>query len=205
MTNTDATLIGGGLALSGVVITLAGNTYRDRLKERRAGRQARDQAIAELLAAVVELVTGVQAIRAAYEGRTTARARIRIAAGMWAAVSAIFVGQEEFAWSALTDWRKTAPLMERLLAMDRDQNEQQRTMALDMAAVLLPRASRFYAAVAILTLGPDKRIADAVRDLTPAVGALTEAIAAKQRKYDRARSRAQKALGRFRTIADQRR
>jgi antirestriction protein ArdC len=67
-----------------------------------------------------------------------------------------------------------------------------------------PRTARFYAAVAVLTLGFDIKIANAVRDLTPAVGALLEVIAADEKKYARARARAEKALGNFRTVADQR-
>jgi hypothetical protein len=43
------------------------------------------------------------------------------------------------------------------------------------------------------TLGPDEKITDAVRDLTPAVGALTEVIAANQEKYDQARAHAEEA------------
>ncbi len=71
--------------------------------------------------------------------------------------------------------------------------------------MLLPRTVRFYSAVAVLTLGSDKQIANAVRDLTPAVGRLMEVIGAKARTYERARARAEKALGRFRAVADQRR
>jgi len=57
----------------------------------------------------------------------------------------------------------------------------------------------------VLTLGSDEKIANAVRDLTPAVGALMEVIAARQRTYERSRARAEKALGAFRAVADQRR
>jgi hypothetical protein len=71
--------------------------------------------------------------------------------------------------------------------------------------VVLPRTVRFFAAVAGLTLGPDKQIANAVRELTSAITALPEVITAKRRKYDRARHRAEKALAEFRAVADQRR
>ena len=46
---------------------------------------------------------------------------------------------------------------------------------------LRPRTVRFYAAVAVLTLGPDRQIANAGRDLTTAVGALPDVMAAKER------------------------
>jgi hypothetical protein len=69
----------------------------------------------------------------------------------------------------------------------------------------VPRTVRFFAAVAELTLGDDGKIASAVRDLTPAVTWLLEVVAAKPRVYAQARGGAGKALGSFRTVADNRR
>lgn len=113
-------------------------------------------------------------------------------------------GREKLTWDMLGDWSNLAPGLNRLLAADRELDDKQRTIALDLATVVAPRAVRFYAAVAVLTLGSDKKIADAVRELTPAVSSLLEVIAAKEKKYTQARARADKALAKFRTIADQR-
>lgn len=55
--------------LAGVIVAFAGNTWRDRIKDRKAERQARDQAIAELLTSIVDLLSGIQAIRTAYHER----------------------------------------------------------------------------------------------------------------------------------------
>lgn len=70
---------------------------------------------------------------------------------------------------------------------------------------MAPRTARFYAAVVVVTLGPDTKIADAVRELPPAIGALLEVITADEKRYIRARRRVEKALGAFRAAADQRR
>lgn len=110
----------------------------------------------------------------------------------------------KFDWRGLLDWHTARPALGRLLAMDRELDNRQRTVALDLVTMVTPRTARFYAAVAILTLGPDIKIAEAVRELPPAVGALLEVIAADEKKYARTRTRAEKALGTFRTIADQR-
>jgi hypothetical protein len=67
------------------------------------------------------------------------------------------------------------------------------------------QTARFFAAVTVLTLGPDKQIVNAVRALTPAITALLEVITARPAKYGSARQRAEKALAEFRAVADQRR
>ena len=104
----------------------------------------------------------------------------------------------------LGDWSRLSLGLDRLLTADRELDEKQRTIALDFAAIVAPRTVRFFAAVSVLTLGPDKGIADAVRDLTPTVGALLDVIAAKKKKYDPVRARVDEALAAFRAVADQR-
>jgi hypothetical protein len=96
------------------------------------------------------------------------------------------------------------PELERVLAADRDLDDRQRTTALDVATVVGPRTTRFFAAVAVLTLAEGKRIADAVRDLADRVGKLVEQIAANEKEYSKARERVGKALNAFRAVADQR-
>ena len=111
---------------------------------------------------------------------------------------------EKLSSEMLQDWRRLSPGLDRLLTADRELDDKQRTIALDVATIVAPRTARFYSAVSVLTLGPDKRIADAVRDLTPAVSALLDVIAAKKKKYDPVRARVDEALAAFRAVADQR-
>jgi hypothetical protein len=206
VTGLELAIIPAGAALVGVALGTVGNAYLDRRRDRRTARRERDQATAELLTATVDLITGVQAVRTAYHKQhATFRHYIRVGAGMLAALGSTMTGAGKFDWRGLLDWHTARPALDRLLAIDRELDDRQRTVALDLATMLTPRTARFYAAVAVLTLGPDIKIADAVRDLTPAVGALLEVIAAEEKKYARARARAEKALGSFRAVADQRR
>jgi hypothetical protein len=205
VTGLELALIPAGAALVGVALGIAGNAYVDQRRDRREVTRQRDQAIAELLTATIDLVTGVQAVRAAYQQQGAWRHYVRMGATVLAAVGSAMTGREELTWDMLADWSNLAPGLNRLLAADRELDDKQRTIALDLATVVAPRTVRFYAAVAVLTLGSDKKIADAVRELTPAVGSLLEVIAAKEKKYAQARAHADKALAKFRTIADQRR
>lgn len=206
VTGLELAIIPAGAALLGVVLGTVGNAYLDRRRDRRMACRERDQAIAELLTASVDLITGVQAVRAAYhQQHATVRHYIRLSAGVLAALGSTMTGAGKFDWTGLLDWHSAWPALDRLLAIDRELDDRQRAVALDLATMVTPRTARFYAAVAVLTLGPDIKIANAVRDLTPAVGALLEVIASEEKKYARARARAEKALGTFRTVADQRR
>lgn len=209
----EQTLIPTVAALFGVALGVAGTWFLQWRKDLRDEKQRRDAAIAELLTATVDLVSGVQAIRAAYEGRSGWREHIRKVAMVISAVGILLPGdpgspllpRSRKELSEVLDWRVLPPFLDRMLGDLRLLDENQRTTALDLAATLLPRTIRFYAAVAVLTLGRDRFIADAVRKLTPAVMGLTEVTAASQRTYQLTRRRAEKALGEFRDAADRRR
>lgn len=213
LTPLEQTLIPTVAALLGVALGLAGNWFLQWRKDLSDEKQRRDAAIAELLTATVDLVSGVQTIRAAYQGQSGWRASIRKAAVIISALGTSLPGEPgspllprgRQEWSKALDWRVLPPFLDRMLGELRQLDGVQRTTALDLASTLLPRTIRFYAAVAVLTLGRDKAIANAVRKLTPAVIGLTEVIAANERTYKRARRRAEKALGEFREAADQRR
>jgi len=206
VSSLELALISAGAALTGVALNTVGTGYLDRRKDRRAANQLRDQAIADLLTATVDLISGVQTIRAAYQQQSTMwRHYLRIAAALIAATGAVSVPGEKLTRHTLGDWHAMSPFFDRLLAIDRDLDSKQRTIALDIVAVVGQRTARFYSAVAVLTLGPDKKIANAVRELAPAVGELLEAIAARKRAYDRSFDNAQRALEAFRDVADQRR
>lgn len=200
----ELAVIPAGAAIAGVALGIGGNAWLDSLRTRRQERRFRDAAIGELLTATTDVIFGVQAIRAAYQGRSGWRHYMRLAAIIFATCCSAFAAAGEISLDALLDWRQSGPAIDRLVAVDRDLDENQRTVALDIAGVLVPRTTRFFAAVAALTLGPDVKLANAVRDLTPAVTALLDVVAAKQRAYAQARGRAETALESFRAVADQR-
>jgi hypothetical protein len=120
--------------------------------------------------------------RAAYD-RSMLRSYLRTAAAIFTAVGMAFVGEEKVTRDTFLNWRKSTPFIDRLLAIDRWQNEQQRMIALDLSSLLLPRTGRFFAAHATLTLSPDDKLAGATRDLGEAVAAVLDATGAKERVY----------------------
>jgi hypothetical protein len=206
VTGLELAIIPAAAALVGVVLGTAGNAYLDRRRDRRAAYRERDQAIAELLAATVDLISGAQAVRAAYHQQyATLRHYIRLSAGLMTALGSTMTRPGKFDWKGLLDWHTGRPAIDRLLTMDRELDDRQRMVALDLATMVTPRTARFYASVATLTLAPDIKIAEAVRQLTPAIGALLEVLGANEKKYARTRTDAENALGTFRNVADQRR
>jgi hypothetical protein len=78
----DIALITGGFTIAAVVVTFGGSAVADSLKARRAAKDARDQAIAEVLAASMDLVLAVASLRVAYQHRTTGRERLLIGAAV---------------------------------------------------------------------------------------------------------------------------
>jgi hypothetical protein len=203
VTNAELAIISTVAALAGVALGIAGNAWLDRLKERRAARRELGQAMIEMLAATDDLMSGIRVVRAIYD-RSDWRQRARFLAGVLAATGIEF-GDESFTPNMLRDARKASSWLERIVTLVWRQDEQQRTSALSLTTLLLPRTNRFYAAAAALTLGLDKQIAGAVEELTPAVTGFLEAVTAKDREYNIASNRAEISLGKFREIADQRR
>jgi Bacterial regulatory proteins, luxR family len=76
-------LITGGFTLGAVALTLAGNAVTGHQRDRRAARNARDAAIAELLAASIDLVQAVNVVRGNRKHQTDGRARMLIAAELF--------------------------------------------------------------------------------------------------------------------------
>lgn len=203
-TPLELTLIAPAAALVGVALGIAGNAYLDRSRERRAAKRVQSQAIAELLTATVDLITGVQAVRGAYKQQTRWRHYIRVSGVILAAVGSTMTIGETLS-RELLDWRHMSPALDRIIAVDHKLDDNQRRTALDVATVVGPRTARFYSAVAVLTLGQDKEIADAVRDLADTVGTLLETLGANEKKYARAREQVGDALRALRVVADKQR
>ena len=135
VTGLELALIPAGAALAGVALGIVGNAYLDRQRDRREARRERDQAIADLLTATVDLVSGVQAVRAAYQQQTTWRHYIRISGTILAAVGSVMTSGEKLSSEMLRDWRRLSPGLDRLLAADRELDDKQRTIALDVATI----------------------------------------------------------------------
>ena len=176
VTGLDLALITGGFTVAAVVVTFGGNYLLDRARDRRASRQARDAAIADLLTTSLELVLAVNSIRAAYQYRTGGRARLMIAAA----------------------------LLRDLTGLVRDRDTETRATVADYEGMVVPQTTRFFAALTVVTMGPDKKIADAARQLGVAGGALLETAAARKHKNERARSRFERELGKSRSAVDRR-
>jgi hypothetical protein len=200
VTPLEVAIISPAAALVGVALGGLGTAYQDRVRQRRAARREQRQAIAELLTATVDLVTAAQAVRSAYQQQRWTDF-IRRAAVIVSAIGGTMDRGEGLTLNLLR-WDRVGPGFERVLAELGQRDDRQRTIALDMATVVVPRSSRFYAAVATLTLGDDKEITVAVRELANAVGAFMETLGDKDRKYASARDRVTEALGNFRTVAD---
>jgi hypothetical protein len=104
VTALELALISAGAALVGVALGIVGNAYLDRQRDRREARRKRDQAIAELLAATVDLVAGVQALRAAYQQQhATWRHCIRIGGTILVAVGSVMTSGEKLSSEMLGD------------------------------------------------------------------------------------------------------
>jgi hypothetical protein len=105
VTPLEIALIAPAAALVGVALGIVGNGYLERLRDRRTVKRERDQAIAELLTATVDLITGAQAVRAAYQKQTRRRHFIRVSAVLVSAVGSAMRSGETLSSDLLKwDW-----------------------------------------------------------------------------------------------------
>jgi hypothetical protein len=204
LTSAELSLISPAAALVGVTLGIAGTAYFDRSRARRVATEAHERAITEVQTATVDLLSGVQAIRGAYQQQTRWRHYIQVAVLAMASIGSMMASGETLSWKLL-DPQRMSPSLERLLAEDRVLDDRQRTTALDISTIVGPRVTRFYEAAGALTLGKDDTIADATRVLIRAVGALMEVMGGKETKYVAARERVSEALGSFREVVGQER
>lgn len=204
LTPAELSLIAPAAALLGVALGTAGTAYLDRSRDRQAAEHARDQAVTEVQTATVDLLTGVQAIRSAYQQQTRWRHYLQVAVLATASIGSVLASGETPSWKIL-DLHRMSPSLERLLAEVRALDDKQRTIAMDVATMVGPRVTRFYEAAGSLTLGNDDAIADAARALIRAVGALMEVIGGQEKKYTAASQQVGDALGSFREAVGQER
>jgi hypothetical protein len=170
----------------------------DHLRSRRAARDAQNAAITEVLTASIDLAQAVGMNRERWSRQTAWRARILIVAAIMQAIPDLR------SWSDLADRAVLRNLLGTARDLARGQEEAARTFTLDYATTTAPRTSRFFAAVSTLTLGADKELADAARNLGEAGSAFLEAAGARNKQLTRARGRFEKELRAFRAVADKR-
>jgi hypothetical protein len=198
-----------GAAFLGAIVAYIGSAHQQRKQAERDAQVRREQAahdarirleagLAELLAAAQDVLIGVRTIREAHERRTKFRYYVRVLAVVWHAIPM------PTTWRDLIDYPVLRSVLGASLELDRDNTEAQRMVAIDMANVLIPKLNRYFAVVALLTLGEDKQLADAVRQLTPKVTDLAERAGTKKRDFERLSTEMQKALEHFRDVADKR-
>lgn len=185
-----------GAALLGVIVGFVGTAYLQGRQAKRDTRNRLEGALAELLAAAQDLLIGVRAIRYAHERRTRTR--------YWVRVAAMFIRDYPApdTWRDLADPARLRALMPTALEADRYQLDEARMVALDLATVVAAKTNRFWAVVALITLGEDKEITAAVRELTPKVTALIDGTGTRKREYERLNGELEKALEDFRDRAD---
>lgn len=204
-------VVAGTLAAAflGAIVAYIGPTRQQRKQAERDAQVRREQAahdarirleaaLAELLAAAQDVLIGVRTIREAHERRTKLRYYFRVLAVVWHAIP------KPSTWRDLIDYLALRSVLGAALELDRENIEAQRMVAIDIANVVTPKLNRYFAVVVLLTLGEDKQVADAVRQLTPKVTALAEQAGTKKRDFERHSTEMQKALEHFRDVADKR-
>jgi len=187
-----------GAAVLGVIIGFIGTAYLQGRQTKADARKQLEGALAELLASAQDLMIGVQVIRQAHERRTKPRYYLRLAA--------MFIRDYPVVntWRGVLELSSMRAFLATALEADRYQLDEQRTVALDLATMVTAKANRYLAVAAFITLGQDKEIAAAVRELTPKVTALMDGIAARKREYERLNNELQTAMQDFRDLADKR-
>ena len=184
--------------LLGVIVGFIGTAYLQGRQTKADARIRLEGALAELLAAAQDLMIGVQVIRQAHERRTKPRFYLRLAAMFMRDYPAVS------AWRDLVELSSIRTLLATAVEADRFQLDEARTIALDLATVVATKANRYLAMAALITLGQDKEIAAAVRELTPKVTALMEGIGAREHDYESLNNELQRAMQDFRDLADKR-
>jgi len=158
-------LVGATLsaALLGVIVGFIGTAYLQGRQAKKDARNRLEGALAELLAAAQDLMIGVRVIRQAHERRTKSRFYLRLGGMILRDFPAVSTSKD------LVELPSLKAFLATVLEADRYQLDEARTVALDIATVVAAKANRYLAVVALITLGQDKEITTAVRELTPKV------------------------------------
>lgn len=185
--------------LGAVIITFLGTSWLQHLQSGRETRHELEAGIAELLAAAQDVLAGARALRQAHQSRTKYKYYLRVAASSWHAVPGPLK-----TWRELVGYPVLSSVLGAFLGLDREGTEAERMIALDAASLLGPKINRYFAALALLTLGQDAEIKAATRQLTSKLAALTEDITVGKPQFERLCAALEEAMGDFRDAADQR-
>ena len=185
-----------GAAFLGAIVAYIGSALQQRRQDERVTRVRIERGVAELLSAAFDILMGVRAIREAHSMRTKPRYYLNAAGVLLTAMP------ELTSLSVLTEYETMRPMVRSALDLLRERTESSRVVALDVASVVVPKLSAFFALAAMLTLGEDKEIAEAVREFSPKVTAVAEAAGARKREFDRLSNDMQMAMEEFRAVAD---
>lgn len=188
-------------SLVGVVVGAAIAGYTAHRRERRAEKREHREAVDEVLTATLDLFQGMQAVRTAYETQTRHNHLLRVAGLVCVAIAYAAPSDDKLTWKWLSDFRRTGPMLDRLLTFDTELDARRRTISLDIVSVVGPRVTRFYAATTRVRRGNDEALGSALNDLIDAVGSMLEALG-EGRKFASAKHRAEKAAHAFRQAAD---
>ena len=196
VSQTSQTILLAGSTLAAVIITFIGSYYLLRWQTRKEARERRDRAVSEVLAAANDLINGLQVFRAAHEARTTWRYYLHVALTFLPELGKLT------GWQDLGRWAKLESLYSKAIEFSRYRTEQRRLVVLDLSDILQTRLNRYMTAAGILALGEDKRLADAVRDLTTKVTELPALTTGRTTRVASAIVEAQQALARFASVVD---
>lgn len=212
-------------ALLGVIVTFIGTSHQQRAQAAREARTRQDAALAELLAAAQDFILSARAIWITYADRNVKWMMFRWMATFHRAY--ILMGRADptklppplppFGWrwfkpqNPLPVWRLMARqfsdvnIIGALLDIDHQMKDYQRKMMLDMATILNPKLTRYFAVAALLTFGEDKEIANSVRNLTSKITAVPLLANTSREEVERVSSEALEALDELRAEANRQR
>lgn len=200
LTPLESALIPSITGLAGVVIGLGGNALLASRQEKREEKKERARAVAEVLTTTMDLVQGAEALHNNYIPQAVGRNALRVAAAAFAGLSESARLSSSGAIRDALDLRHAAPLFNRLASLMVDQSAERRQATLDLVTILMPRTTRFYAAVASPAVRPLAAFENSLDDLLQAVGDFMASLDTKT-KMDAATERINAALRDFRAAA----
>lgn len=200
LTPLQAALIPSITGLAGVVIGTGTNTLMGARQGRRQQASERSRAVAEVLTATMDLVQGATVLHNNYIPQAQGRNALRVAAISFAGLSESARLSSTGTMREALDLRNSGPLLQRLATLMADQSAERRQVSLDLVTILLPRTTRFYAAIASPAVRPVAAFEASLDDLLRAVDEFMSSLD-KKPKMDAAAERINQALRDFREAA----
>jgi len=170
-----------GAAFLGAIVAYIGAVHQQRKQPERDDKTRREQelrddrlrlvnGIAEILSGAEDVLSGVKMLREAHSRRTLSRYYLRLVA----TILRDYPLSEKLA--DVLDVGRLKLLMGTALEVDRFGLDSQRVVAIHAVTELAPRLNRYFSIVGLLTLSQPEPVADAVRELNPAVVAVARSF-----------------------------